>query len=217
MPTVVYGRDSLPPWTAATEEEHATVGRDLGSGLVRMTLVETEDGRREVLALFLDTFEDIAATAVPMPDVDHLYRPLIAQVRDDSGTLLAAALTCAPQKAAGLTLMPERMRPPGLSKAADRVSELDLMAVRAEHRGHGIGQQMIEFLEPLLISRGVRSWFGNATPDLDVDALRRFYARAGFRVLAKGQALPPLGGQDWSIPFTEEPAFYFWKRLRADS
>lgn len=182
---------------------------------MRVTLAETEADRQHVLALFLDTFAGIAPTAVPMPDTDHLYRPLMVQVREDSGTLIASALTCLPQKAAGAALLPKSVRPEGLAKAAERISELDLMTVLPEYRGQGIGQRMIEFLEPLLITRGVRTWFGNATPDLDVDALRRFYTRVGFNVLASGQPLPPLGGQDWSVPFTEQPAFYFWKQLSA--
>ncbi|GAA2080839.1 hypothetical protein GCM10009725_13330 [Aeromicrobium tamlense] len=180
-----------------------------------MTLAETEAHRREVLALFLDTFSDIAPTAVPMPHVDHLYRPAIAQVRDDTGALVASALTCVPQKAAGVALLPPQMRPQGLSRAAERVSELDLVAVQPDRRGQGVGQKMIEFLESVLVSRGVRTWFGCATPDLDVAALRHFYARAGFKVLTEGQPLPPLGGQNWSVPFAEAPAFYFWKKLRA--
>jgi GNAT superfamily N-acetyltransferase len=185
---------------------------------VTITLAETETERQDVLALFLDTFADIAPTAVPMPDMDHAYQPLIAQVRDDdTGTLLGAALTCRPQTAAGVAMLPEHMRPPGISKAIDRVSELDLMAVRPDHQKQGLGEQMIRYLEPLLIARGVRAWFGNTTPDLDLDALRRFYGRMGFRVLANGQALPPLGGQEWTMPFTGEPAFYFWKQLRAAS
>jgi ribosomal protein S18 acetylase RimI-like enzyme len=121
-----------------------------------MTLAETEAERRDVLALFLETFAGIAPTAAPMPDVDHLYRPLIVQVCDDSDTLLASALTCLPQKAAGMALMPAQMRPSGLRKAAERISELDLMAVQREYRGQGIGQKMVGILEPLLIARGVR-------------------------------------------------------------
>lgn len=62
-----------------------------------VALAETKSERQDVLALFLDTFADIAPNAVPMPDVDHLYRPLIVQIRDGSGRLIAATLTCLPQ------------------------------------------------------------------------------------------------------------------------
>ncbi|GAB2736422.1 GNAT family N-acetyltransferase [Nocardioides pakistanensis] len=175
-----------------------------------ITLAESEADRRDALELFLDTFADIAENAVPMPEHDRLFAPLIAQVRDKDGALLGAALTCRPQIAAGMALMPGY----DLGKA-DRVSELDLMAVHPDRRGEGIGRQMLDFLEPLLAARGVRSWFGNATHDLDLARLRNFYANAGFQVLAEGQPLPPFAGQDWTPPFAEAPAFYFWKRVRA--
>lgn len=180
--------------------------------VVTITLAESEAERRDILALFLDTFVDIAENAVPMPDVDRLYAPMIAQVRDESGALVGAALTCRPQKAAGMALMP------GFDVSrADLVSELDLMTVRPDRRGQGIGRRMLDFIEPRLAERGVRAWFGNATLDLDLPALRRFYSAAGFHVLADGQALPPFGGQDWTPPLTESPAFYFWKRIRPTS
>jgi GNAT superfamily N-acetyltransferase len=180
--------------------------------LAVITLAESDEERRDVLNLFLDVFEDIAPTAVPMRDVDHMYEPLIAQVRDDKGELIAGALTCRPQIAAGLSMLPEALRPKELARAAERVSELDLMAVRPDRRGEGLGQALVSYLEPLLVARGVRAWFGNVTPELEIARLRRFYDRAGFQVLANGQPLPPFGGQQWSPPGAQSPAFYFWKR-----
>jgi len=75
------------------------------------------------------------------------------------------------------------------------------------------GSQLLNYLEDQLRQRGVRVWFGNATPDLDVDRLRMFYERHGFRVLPDGAPLPPLLGKEWVMPGTAQPTFYLWKRL----
>lgn len=183
-----------------------------------ISLAHGDDERVEALDLFSSAIPGIASDAVPMTRLDELYSPLVAQARDDkTGELLGAALTCRPQVAAGAIRLREHVRPAGLTKAMNRISELDLMAVRPDARGHGLGTQMIQMLERELAVRGVRVWFGNVTRDLQVAALRRFYMHAGFTVLSDGQPLPPLLGQEWVPPSAETPAFYFWKQITAYS
>jgi hypothetical protein len=72
----------------------------------------------------------------------------------------------------------------------------------------------VTYLEDQLRERGVRAWFGNVTPDLDVLRLRKFYTRHGFAVLPDGEPLPPLLGKArWSMPSVEQPAFFFYKNV----
>lgn len=206
--------DSL--WTALIVNRPRAAQQPLLSGFVMITLAHSQADREDVLRLFLGVIPGIAPNAVPMPDSDHLFRPLIAQARDSAGTLIGAGLSCTPLQVAGVSMLPESMRPRGIEKIAHQTSELDLLVVHPDHRDQGLGHQIIQFLEPLLAAQGVRSWFGNVSRDLDVDRLRRFYEGMGFNVLAPGQELPPFGGHDWSTgPGTEDPAFYFWKPIRS--
>jgi GNAT superfamily N-acetyltransferase len=147
-----------------------------------------------------------------MTRMDRMYAPLILRCRDDeTGELLGASLTCRAQVAA-ISLMAGG-DPLGFGAVLDAHSELDLMAVRPDARGDGIGARLIEQMEQRLRARGVRVWFGNVTPNLNVEALTRFYARNGFNVCELGAPLPPLLGREWEPPNTAPPAFYFWRKL----
>ncbi|MFF8407585.1 hypothetical protein ACF06P_38880 [Streptomyces sp. NPDC015684] len=129
----------------------------------------TDAQRAEAQALFEGSFHDIAPTAVPKVKHDPLYAPLVLCYRDPgTGELAGAALTCRSQVAVSMTMM----RRPEYAPVMDLHSELDLMAV----------------VEDRLRQRGVRSWFGNATRDLETTKLREFYTRHGFRVLPDGAA-----------------------------
>jgi GNAT superfamily N-acetyltransferase len=180
-----------------------------------ITLADSDAERQEVLDFFLETFDNIPNDAVPMTAFDHMYEPLVLQVRDDEGVLAAGALTCRPEVAANSSLLPVSMRPAGMARVVHLVSQLDLIAVRPDRQGGGLGASMIEFMEADLVARGVRAWFGQTTPDLDVDRLRPFYSRMGFAVLSKGEELPPLLGQHWVPQGTKPAGFYFWKRPSA--
>jgi len=177
-----------------------------------ITRAVTDAERAEVQDLFEATF-DIDAHAVPMTSEDDLYAPLIVRYTDQaSGRLVAAALTCrSGMGAASATARRHNLPDPGYASVMDKHSELDLMCVLPEWRGRGIGGQLIGYLEAELRERGVRAWFGNATKDLDLAALRAFYTRHGFTVLEDGQPLPPLLGKNWTSASTEPTGFYFYK------
>ncbi|WP_175008135.1 GNAT family N-acetyltransferase [Cellulosimicrobium sp. TH-20] len=177
---------------------------------MHVTLAVTDTQRAEVQRLFAGTFNDIAPNAVPRTADDALYRPIVAQVRDGD-TLLGAALTCRPQMAAGLAMASQLGHAVG---DLDAVSELDLMAVSPAARRRGVGTDLVRYLERSLRHRGTKVWFGNATADLEVTGLREFYGRHGFTVLQHGEPLPPFFGREWTPPGAEQPAFFFYKRLK---
>ena len=148
----------------------------------------TNSQRREVLRLFLANFSNIDPNAVPMTEHDYLYAPIVAQYHDpDSGRLIAAALTCRAQVATMAILAQQRGLPDGgYIPVLDKHSELDLICVDPRFRGQGIGKRLIDYLEQRLRDRGVRVWFGNATPDLDIVRLKRFYANCNFTLVPDG-------------------------------
>ncbi|MEU5591230.1 GNAT family N-acetyltransferase [Streptomyces chrestomyceticus] len=171
----------------------------------------TDAQRAEAQALFEVSFHDIAPTAVPRVKHDPLYAPLVLCYRDPgTGELAGAALTCRSQVAVSMTMM----RRPEYAPVMDLHSELDLMAVVPAFRGRGIGGMLIRAMEDRLRQRGVRSWFGNATRDLETAKLREFYTRHGFTVLPDGQPLPDLLGRSWVLPTAEQPAFFFYKQIK---
>lgn len=185
-------------------------------GRVLITFANTNDERAEVQALFSAVFDGIEPNAVPVVEHDYLYTPLIAQVRDESGRLIAAAMTCRTQVAAGALLasragLPDRFN---VMPVIDAHSELDLLAVDPAHRSHGLGSSLIRFLEGELERRQVRAWFGNVTVNLDARRLRTFYQLHGFTVLPDFTLLPPLLGRNWVLPGAASPQFYFYKRPR---
>lgn len=182
--------------------------------LVSITLATTNDERADVQALFGAVFDGIEPNAVPVVEHDYLYAPLIAQVRDESKRLVAAAMTCRTQVAAG-AIMAHRVGLPdrrNVLPMLDAHSELDLLAVDDAHRGRGIGSRLIAFLENELAHREVRAWFGNVTANLDAGRLRTFYRSHGFNVLPDFEPLPPLLGRNWMMPGASSPQFYFYKR-----
>ncbi|MCZ2850004.1 GNAT family N-acetyltransferase [Modestobacter sp. VKM Ac-2978] len=178
--------------------------------------VTADAERAAVQAFFSEHFDNIAPNAVPMADVDYLYAPLILRYVDQAtGELLGAGLSNRAAVAVASATAQQMMGsdPLGYAKVLDAHSELDLLAVRRDVRGRGIGAQLIDDMAQRLRARGVRAWFGNVTPNLDVEGLSRFYARNGFRVGALDAPIPPLLGKDWTMPATEAAAFYFWRRL----
>lgn len=179
-----------------------------------ITLAATNEERAEVQALFSRVFVGIEDNAVPVVEHDYLYAPLIPQIREESGRLIAAAMTCRTQIAASAIMasharLPDRF---GVLPLLDKHSELDLIAVDRSHTGHGYGSSLIAYLDAKLASRGVRAWFGNVTTNLDVDRLRGFYRSHGFTVVPDFQPLPPLLGRNWVMPNAAVPQFYFYRR-----
>lgn len=179
------------------------------------------DGERTAVRNFLaQHIKGIAPNAVPSLENDNFYRPLVPWLRDDTGTVIGAALTCRSQFAAGAAMLARsgaRIPPEAIRylPVLDKHSELDLLAVRPDHRGNGLGSQLLHWMESRLRSMGVRVWFGNATKSLAVDDVRRFYTRNGFSVTGAGESLPPLLGRTWVPPYAEPPAFFFYKVLPA--
>lgn len=176
----------------------------------------TDAERQEALDLFLGVFDDIAATAVPMTNMDEVYAPIVACYRED-GRLVGAALTCRAQPAVG-SLTAARLGMPlpasgDFTAVKDKHSQLDLIAVLPEARGRGIGAELIAYLEEELRVRGVRVWFGVATSDLELERLRKFYSAHGFVALEPGQPLPRLLGKEWQMAADPRAGFSFYKQL----
>lgn len=155
---------------------------------------------------------DIAPNAIPRPEHDATYAPLVAGARDDE-ELVGAALSCRAQVCVTAAMLRYRSPFGDYTVAKDRHSELDLMAVTPRVRSKGVGSELIRLLERDLRSRGVRFWFGNMTDDSDLRALIRFYERNGFTVLAKGEPIPSFMGLTWTLPNAPVPERYFWKKL----
>jgi GNAT superfamily N-acetyltransferase len=171
----------------------------------------TDAQRALVQVLFESSFRGIAPAAVPKVKHDPLYAPLVLCYHDPgTGELAGAALTCRSQVAVSMTMM----RRPEYAPVMDRHSELDLIAAVPAFQGRGIGGELIRAIEDRLRQRGARSWFGNATKDLETAKLREFYSRHGFTVLPDGQPLPELLGKSWALPTTEQPAFFFYKQIK---
>jgi GNAT superfamily N-acetyltransferase len=178
---------------------------------VDITYVSTDVERLEVHDFLTQHIPGIAPTAVPVTAMDAVYTPLVPVIRDDDDQIVAAALTCRAQLAAGAAMAGMGLKTFGT--ALDKHSELDLLAVADRARGSGLGTMLVNDMQDKLVQRGVRIWFGNATKDSDVDRLRGFYLGLGFKVLGNGQPLPPLLGKQWVPAFAETPAFFFYKLL----
>ncbi|MFO6453399.1 MULTISPECIES: GNAT family N-acetyltransferase [unclassified Aeromicrobium] len=181
-----------------------------------ITLASTNEQRAEVQELFERVFVGIEDNAVPVIEHDYLYAALVPQIHDETGRLLAAAMSCRTQIAAG-AIMASRAGLPdahGVLPLIDKHSELDLVTVDPTHRNQGLGSKLLRYLEAELASRGVRAWFGNVTANLEVDRLRNFYKSHGFNVLPDFEPLPPLLGRNWTMPNSAKPQFFFYKRPR---
>lgn len=176
-------------------------------------IAESSTARDEVQQFLSENIGfDIAPNAIPLPESDAMYGPLVAVARDDR-ELVGAALSCRAQVCASASMFGYRAPWGDYTVAKDRHSELDLMAVAPKVRSKGVGTELIRFLERDLRDRGVRFWFGNMTDDSDMRALVRFYERNGFTVLAKGESIPSFMGLTWTMPNAPVPERYFWKKL----
>ena len=171
----------------------------------------TDLERLQIRDFLAEHLPDIAETAVPVTAMDAAYAPLVPVIRGEDDEILAAALTCRAQVAAGAAMVPRLAT--AFGRALDRHSELDLLAVAVHARGQGLGTELVNDMEGHLIQRGVKVWFGNVVGDGHVDRLREFYSRLGFTVLDDGQPLPPFFGRNWIPPGVEMPAFFFYKTL----
>lgn len=169
--------------------------------------------RQEVRDFLAEHIPGIDSNAVPETRLDAMYTPLVPVVRDAEGVVIAAALTCRSQVAAGASML--RASANEYATVLDKHSELDLLAVAPHARGRGLGTQIMNDLEGQLAQRGVRVWFGNVTHDQDAHRLRCFYSRLGFKVLDEGQRLPLLLGKEWMPPNLQPPAFFFYKQIRS--
>ncbi len=190
---------------------------DPSRGRVEWVIEDVRDAadRVRVQEFLQGLIPGIADDAVPMSASDGMYAPVVVRAVGDDGRIIGAALSCRAQVAATASMLPGRALP-GLGDfgpVMDVHSELDLLAVAPEARGQGVGSALVSAVEARLRDRGVRWWFGNVTPGLDAERLRRFYGRHGFDVGPPGALLPPLLGRQWIMPGTPPTAFYFWRRL----
>jgi hypothetical protein len=78
-------------------------------------------------------------------------------------------------------------------------------------RGKGLGSELVTWLDNELISRGVRAWFGNVTEDREVEPLREFYIRHGFKIRPGTRGCRHSSGRTW-VRHTESPTFHFYTR-----
>jgi GNAT superfamily N-acetyltransferase len=188
---------------------------------VEIMSAETDEDRVAIRDFFAQYIDDVASNAVPSLENEDLYRPLVPWVRDGSGGIVAAALSCRTQVAALAATTARRGGPipPVLQQylpVLDKHSELDLLVVRPDHRGEGLGSQLLTWMEDRLRCKGVRVWLGSATTALASVELRRFFDRNGFATTNPGEALPPLLGRIWAPPLSaEQPDFYIYKALPA--
>lgn len=126
-----------------------------------ITEAETDTERQEVLDLFLGEFADIEPNAVPMTCDDWVYKTIVAQYHEQAtGRLLGAALTCSHQLAAGAATAATMNLPlpphADYASVLDRHSALDLLIVRPESRGRGIGQHT-RLASPLVGSPAIKN------------------------------------------------------------
>jgi GNAT superfamily N-acetyltransferase len=135
---------------------------------------------------------------------------MVVQALDADGVLQGAALTNRAQIAVQSIMMGD---PFGYASVIDRHRELDLLAVRPDARGSGIGTELLEFAEDRLSTAGIDVLSGNATSDLDLVKLRLFYERHGYTVHPSDDPLPKLLGKPWTHPMAPPAAFYFHKML----
>ena len=166
--------------------------------MVTISLATSDDELQAVRALFAATFSDIAPDAVPYTAEGHsTYDVMVVQALDADGILQGAALTNRAQIAVQSMMMGD---PFGYSSVVDKHRELDLLAVRPDARGSGIGAELLKFVEDRLSTAGIDVLFGNATSDLDIVKLRLFYERHGYTVHPTGDPLPALLGKPWTHP-----------------
>lgn len=165
----------------------STVGRYLAE--VRISLAISDSDFEAAQTVLAESIPGIAPDAVPRTEFgQQMYNVTVALAYDDDDQVVGAALTCRAQIAVQSMML--RGDPFGFKDVLDKHSELDLLAVRPAERGKGVGGALLEFLEAHLIAAGVQVWFGNATSELDVASLRRFYERHGFTVSAREFLLP---------------------------
>lgn len=177
-----------------------------------ISLATSSEALQAVRTLFAGTFSDIAPDAVPFTAEGHsTYDVMVVQALDADGHLQGAAMTNRAQIAVQSMMLGDD--PLGYASVIDKHRELDLLAVRPDARGSGIGTQLLEFVEERLAAAGIELLFGNATSDLDVVKLRLFYERRGFTVHPSGDPLPELLGKPWTHPLAPPAAFHFHKML----
>ena len=104
----------------------------------------------------------------------------------------------------------------GRARVANRIRQLDLIAVRENERKAGLGAALVRYIEEAIRSDDVRVWFGCVTAESNVDQLRAFYTSTGFSITPTGTRLPPLLGHEWrtSLHDGEDVAFFFYKTLK---
>lgn len=175
------------------------------------SLATSDDEIQAVRTLFEATFKGIAPDAVPYTAQGlSTYDVMVVQALDANGVLQGAAMTNRAQIAVQSVMMGD---PFGYASVIDKHRELDLVAVRPDARGSGIGTRLLEFSEDRLSTAGIDVLSGNATSDLDIAKLRLFYERHGYVVHPTGDPLPNLLGKAWTHPMAPPAAFYFHKVL----
>lgn len=175
----------------------------------------TSDSEREEVQQFLGTHLDISASAIPRADMDSTYDPVIVATRGRDGTLAGAALANRPQMVvAAITAAAMGLGETfGHADSGSIVLNFDLLAVRPDERGNGLGRQLVNEIEAGSRLRGAKIIFGNVVDEATAPATRKFYASLGYRVLERGEGLPPFLGRSWVMPQEPDPLFWFWKRL----
>lgn len=180
---------------------------------VTIRTASTDLERAAAQELLAGVIPEIAPNAVPTVAIDRIYRPVVALAHDASGRLVGGALTCRPQRATGISLLPPTRAYRGSTGRSIESANRILWASIRLPQGAGVGSDLVRHLEGHLSRLGVRHWFGNVIADLEVARLRSFYTRLGFTCLGTGTPLPPFGGQDRIGSPAAPPAFCFWKNI----
>lgn len=171
----------------------------------------TLDQRRIAHALFSRHIPNIAPNAIPLPEADDEYLPVLA-LAYRGRVVVGAALVVRPKNSA-MAYGASKFGRGRYNHKWDGVRELDLLAVDVGDRDSGVGSAIVTALQEHLVASDVKYLIGSALPEDTDHRLQRFYEKHGFTIRATEEGHPPYFGLGWNAPAPLPVAFYFGKRL----
>lgn len=100
---------------------------------------------------------------------------------------------------------------PRLPANDPKLGYLYALRVRPQHRGHGVGTQLIEEAERQLVRRGFRRVL--IAVSMENDKARRLYQRLGYRVVGEDPGEWTYVDDEGNLREVHEPAFLMEKHL----